>query len=148
MKTLTPEAIDTAMFSSVEGYAMSVTVAKEIKLHRINGVHSGITARQQFVICIHIFSLFVVNINVLPAPSDLGWGTLRSEIVLSVSGIITLAIVCLAPFTLLYVLPVFSSFRAVLTSAGCCQWQHFLSRRSHPPHTSLHLSGIAEVCHD
>ena len=110
--------------------------------------HTQKFARQQFVICIHIFSLFVVNINVLPAPSDLGWGTLRSEIVLSVSGIITLLTVCLAPFTIFYILAIYSSFRATSTSAGCCQWQHFLSRRSHQPHSSLHLSGIAEVCHD
>lgn len=81
--------------------------------------HAQKFARQQFVICIHSFSLnFPVNINVLPAPSDQSRQTSWSEIVLPVSGIITLAIVCLAPFTFLYGLLVYSAISAVF-------WQPF-----------------------
>lgn len=80
--------------------------------------HAQKFARQQFAIGIHIFSLFVMNINVLPAPSDQSRQTMRSEIVLSVSGIITLATVCLAPFTFLYGLLVYSAISAVF-------WQRF-----------------------
>jgi hypothetical protein len=80
--------------------------------------HTWKFARQQFAIGIHFFSLCVMNINVLPAPSDQSRQTSWSEIVLPVSGIITLATVCLAPFTFLYGLLVYSVISAVF-------WQHF-----------------------
>lgn len=81
-------------------------------------------ARQQFAIGIHTFSLCLMNINVLPAPSDQSRQTMRSEIVLPVSGIITLAIVCLAPFTFLYGLLVYSAISDVF-------WQHFHQEGRH-----------------
>ncbi|MEG5901721.1 hypothetical protein [Enterobacter bugandensis] len=81
-------------------------------------------ARQQFAIGIHIFSLCVMNVNVLPAPSDQSRQTMRSEIVLPVSGIITLAIMCLAPFTFLYGLLVYSAISDVF-------WQHFHQEGRH-----------------
>lgn len=87
--------------------------------------HARKFARQQFAICIHKLRPLVMNINVLPAPSDQSRQTSWSEIVLSVSGIITLATVCLAPFTLLYGLLVYSAISAVF-------WQHLYQ----------------EVCHD
>lgn len=75
-------------------------------------------ARQQFAIGIHIFSLFLMNINILPAPFDQSRQTSWSENVLPVSGIITLATACLAPFTFLYGLLVYSAISTVF-------WQHF-----------------------
>lgn len=80
--------------------------------------HARKFARQQFAICIHKLRPLVMNINVLPAPSDQSRQTSWSKIVLSVSGIITLATVCLAPFTFLYGLLVFSAI-----STMC--WPHF-----------------------
>ncbi|HDC4528644.1 TPA: hypothetical protein O8U08_004064 [Enterobacter cloacae] len=86
--------------------------------------HAQKFARQQFAIGIHFFSLCVMNINVLPAFSDQSRQTMRSEIVLPVSGIITLATVCLAPLTFLYGLLVYSAISTVF-------WQHFQQEVCH-----------------
>ncbi|MEC5504968.1 hypothetical protein P9911_003775 [Klebsiella oxytoca] len=80
--------------------------------------HAQKFARQQFAIGIHTYTSSLMNINVLPALSDQCRQTSRSEIVLPVSGIITLATVCLAPFTFLYGLLVYSAISAVF-------WQPF-----------------------
>lgn len=61
--------------------------------------HARKFAGQQLLMIIHAVPfLQSVNINVLPAPSDQSRQTSWSEIVLPVSGIITLATVCLATF--------------------------------------------------
>jgi len=125
------------------------TVTEEIKFHRIDGSLGRITARQQFVICNHKLRPLVVVINVLPAPSDRSRQTSWSEFVLSVSGIITLLTVCLAPFTVFYVLSVYSSLSVISVMTGCCQWQHFLPHRSRRQlHAPLLFSVVTEVCYD
>lgn len=97
-------------------YLLSLTPETLADVVKFTFTHAQKFARQQFVICIHSFSLnFPVNINVLPAPSDQSRQTSWSEIVLSVSGIITLG---LAPFTFLYGLLVYSAISTVF-------WQHF-----------------------
>ncbi|ACR67558.1 hypothetical protein DBV23_06565 [Edwardsiella ictaluri] len=99
-------------------FLFSLTLETLADVVKFTFTHAQKFARQQFAIGIHIFSLCVMNINVLPAPSDQSRQTSWLEIVLSVSGIITLAIVCLAPFTFLHGLLVYSAISTVF-------WQHF-----------------------
>ncbi len=118
------------------------TVAEEIKLHRINGTHVGPP----------LLSV-VAGLKLLSTCSDPGCYPTGSEN--RVTAILMVSTKEERPTPLIrspFVGIVYCNFCGNVVAGRqkdkCCQWQHFLSRRSHQPHSSLPLSGTAEVCND